>query len=123
MLFADLFLYYQSFLEKLDSIGLEYCLLGDLSCNLASLQYDSNTLHLCEISDLFGLQQPITEPTRITESSSTLVDLIFTYYADRVVCSGVSQIGISDHGLIYVYRKLSLAFPSKRAFNHFLRKF
>ena len=41
------------------------------------------------------------------------VDLIFTYYADRVVCSGVSHIAISDHSLIYVYRKLSPAFPSK----------
>ena len=63
----DLFLYYESFLEKLDSLGLEYYLLGDLNCNLASLQYDSNTRHSCEISDSFGLQQPITEPTRLTD--------------------------------------------------------
>ena len=34
-------------------------------------------------------------------------------YTDRVVCSGVSHISISDHSLIYVYRKLSPAFPSK----------
>ena len=32
----DLFLYYESFLEKLDSLGLEYYLLGDFNCNLAS---------------------------------------------------------------------------------------
>ena len=37
----------------------------------------------------------------------------FTNYADRVVCSGVSHIGICDHSLIHVYRKLSPAFPSK----------
>ena len=49
----DLFPYYESFLEKLDSLGLEYYLLGDLNCNLTSLQYDSNTRRLCEISDLF----------------------------------------------------------------------
>ncbi|CAH3129152.1 unnamed protein product, partial [Porites lobata] len=41
---------------------------SDLNCNLASAQYDLNTRRLCEISDLFGLQQLITEPTRITES-------------------------------------------------------
>ena len=109
----DLFLYYKSFLNKVDSLGLEYYLLGDLNCNLATFQYDSNTRRLCEISDLFELQQLITEPTRITETSWTLIALVFTNYADRVVCSGVSQIGISDHSLIYVYRKLSLAFPSK----------
>ena len=67
----DLFLYYESFFEKLDSLGLEYYLLGDLNCNLASVQYDLNTRRLCEISDLFGLQQLIIEPTRITESYST----------------------------------------------------
>ena len=67
----DLFLYYESFLEKLDSLGLEYYLLGDFNCNLASAQYDLNTRRLCEISDLFVLQQLKTEPTRITESSST----------------------------------------------------
>ena len=80
----DLFLCYESFLEKLDSLGLEYYLLGDFNCNLASAQYDLNTRRLCEISDLFGLQQLITEPTRITESSSTLIDLIYTNYVDRV---------------------------------------
>ena len=72
---------------------------------------------------MFGLQQPITEPTRLTESSSTLIDLIFTNYADRVVCSGVSHIGISDHSLIYVYRKLSPAFPSKGHSTIFYRNF
>ena len=29
----DLFLYYEFFLEKLDSLGFEYYLLGDLNCN------------------------------------------------------------------------------------------
>ena len=109
----DLFLHYKSFLKKVDSLGLEYYLLGDLNCNLATFQYDSNTRRLCEISELFGLQQLITERTRITETPWTLIALVFINYADRVVCSGVSQIGISDHSLIYVYRKLSLPFPSK----------
>ena len=44
---------------------------------------------------LFRLQQLLTEPTRRRESSPTLIDLIFTNYADRVVCPGVSHIGIS----------------------------
>ena len=96
---------------------IRYYLLGDLNCNLASLQHDSNTRRLCEISDLFGLQQLLSEPTRITESSATLIDLIFTNFADRKagreVCSAVLHIGISDHSLSYVYRKLSPAFPSK----------
>ena len=39
--------------------------------------------------------------------------MIYTNYIHRVACSGVCHIGISDHSLIYVYRKLSLAAFSK----------
>ena len=48
--------------------------MGDLNCNMASAHFDSNTRLLCEISDIYGLQQLITEPTLITESSSSLID-------------------------------------------------
>ena len=87
--------------------------MGDLNCNMASAHFDSNTRLLCEISDIYGLQQLITEPTRITESSSSLIDVIFTNCINRVVCSRVLHIGISDHSLIYVYRKLSPEFAFK----------
>ena len=80
---------------------------------MASAHFDTNTRLLCEISDTYGLQQLITEPTRITESSSSLIDVIFTNCINRVVCSGVLHIGISDHSLIYVYRKLSPEFAFK----------
>ena len=93
----DLFLCHESFLEKLDSLDLEYYLLGDFNCNLASAKYDSNTRRLCEISDLFGLQQLITEPTRITESSSTLIDLIYTYF--KKCCQGERRMSIVERRL------------------------
>ena len=80
---------------------------------LVSTHFDSNTHLLCEISDIYGLQQVITAPTRITESSSSLIDVIFTNCINRVVCSGVLHVGISDPSLIYVYHKLSLEFAFK----------
>ena len=56
--------------EKLDSLGIlsdtEYYLMGDLNCSTASTQFGSNKRLLCEISDIYGLQQLVTEPTRIT---------------------------------------------------------
>ena len=88
-------------------------MLGDLNCNSASSTPDVNTRRLLEISDLYGLKQLINEPTRVTEFASTLIDLIFTNYPDRVGCSGVSHIAISDHSLVYAYRKLSSDLPSK----------
>ena len=110
---AELFSHYETLIGKLDSLDLEYYLMGDFNCNMASAHFDSNTRLLCEISDIYGLQQLITEPTRITESSSSLIDVIFTNCINRVVCSGVLHIGISDHSLIYVYRKLSPEFAFK----------
>ena len=64
---AELFSHYETLIGKLDSLDLEYYLMGDLNCNMASAHFDSNTRLLCEISDIYGLQQLITEPTRITE--------------------------------------------------------
>ena len=88
-------------------------MLGDLNCNLASPTPDANTHRLLEISDLYGLKQLINEPKLVTEGSSTLIDLIYTNYTDRVGCSGVSYIAISDHSLVYVYRKISSDLSSK----------
>ena len=112
---VELFSHYETLIRKLDTLGLEYYLMGDLNCNIASTQFDSNTRLLCEISDIYinGLKQLITEPTRITESSSTLVDVIFTDCINRVVCSGALHFGVSDHSLIYDYGKLSQEFAFK----------
>ena len=79
--------------------------MGDLNCNLASPTFDTNMSLLTSIANVNSLHQLIREPTRITSSSSTLIDLIFTNCLDKVVCSGVSHVGISDHNLVYVYCK------------------
>ena len=39
----------------------------------------------------------ISEPTWITDKSATVIDLIFTNCLEKVVCSGVAHISISDH--------------------------
>ena len=38
----------------------------------------------------------------VTDKSSSLIDLIYTNSPERVVCSGVAHVGISDHSLAYV---------------------
>ena len=69
--------------------------------------YNANTQALLNIIDIYDLKQLITEPTRITPLSSTLIYVIFTNLPDNTTCSGVSHIGISDHSLIYIYHKIS----------------
>ena len=63
---AEIFSHYETLVGKLDSLDLEYYLMGDLNCNMASAHFDTNTRLLCEISDIYRLEQLITEPTRIT---------------------------------------------------------
>ena len=45
---------FESFIGKLDSLDLEYYLLGDLNCDLVSPTPDANTHRLLEISDSYG---------------------------------------------------------------------
>ena len=75
---------------------------------MIATRYDNNTCKLKSITDIYGLQQLVTEPTRITPTSSTLIDVIYTNCPDKVVCSGVRHIGISDHSIVFAYRKLSM---------------
>ena len=104
----DLFKPFEEVIGKLDSENIEYYVLGDLNCNMAAPKFDNSTNILSNIAEVYGLDQLITEYTRITDKSSTLIDLIFTNTPDRVVCSGVSHIGISDHSLVYAFRKVSI---------------
>ena len=83
-------------------------LMDDVNCNLASCTFDTNTNLRTTIANVYCLHQFIREPTRITSSSSTLIDLIFTNCPDKLVCSGVFHVGISDPTLVYVYRKLCI---------------
>ena len=104
---VDVFNLFEDLVGKLDATGNEYYLVGDFNCNMISEIPDNDTRLLTNIADVYGLHQLISEPTRLTENSSTLLDVIFTNCPQNIVCSGVLHVGISDHSLVYVYRKLS----------------
>ena len=55
--------------------------------------------------DIYGVEQLISEPTRITSRSSTLIDLCLTNTPSNIVKSGVIHLSISDHSLVYLIRK------------------
>ena len=55
-----------------------------------------------------SLYQLIDSPTRITNTSSTLIDVIFTNCQNNIVSAGVSHVSLSDHGLVYAFRKISI---------------
>ena len=59
-----------------------------------------------QLLNFFSCKQLIKEPTRITETSSSLLDHIFTNNSDKIYQSGVLNVGISDHLIIFCSRKI-----------------
>ena len=102
---AHFFVEFEKMVGSLDAKNLEFFSLGDLNVNLDQSMESSNKNTLNEIFDIYGLDQLIQEPTRVTESSSSLIDLCLTNSLTTVVDSGVIHLSISDHSLIYVVRK------------------
>ena len=91
-----LFEKFQDLLDKVESLGIENNIIGDLNCNVSANGVDNNTHHLLELTELYQYTQLIKEPTRITSSSSTLIDLFLTNEPNNFMTAGVSTIGISD---------------------------
>ena len=84
--------------------------MGDLKCNLFSEVLSNNSSHLLRIIDIYGLSQLITEPTRVTQYLSTLIDLCLTNSRDRVSKSGVINIGTEVITLLFILHEKLLIF-------------
>ena len=50
----------------------------------------------------------IKEPTRVTSTSSSLIDLVFTNQPNNISNSGVIDLGMSDHSLSYAVKKVTM---------------
>ena len=59
-----------------------------------------------EFCSLFSLKQLIKEPTRITSTTSTLIDHVLTNSFQKICQSGVIDTSLSDHQMIYCTRKV-----------------
>ena len=59
------------------------------------------------------MQNVVTENTRVTPTSSSLLDLIVTTREDLINSSGVFPLGISDHHLVYATMRLKNKRPTK----------
>ena len=79
-----------------------HIILGDF--NIDHLKPDSSACKFFRdhVLQPFDLSQMITEPTRITEKSSTLIDLLLVSYPDYIKVVGVADVPcIADHCLIF----------------------
>ena len=86
--------------------------MGDTNCDLLAVEQDvslnvehNNTKRIAELYQLYGLTQLISEPTRETCHTSTLIDHIAVSVACNFVESGVFKVSLSDHYMIFCVRK------------------
>ena len=96
------------FLHELDNDNKEIIFTGDLNCDLLSDVYQDHTHKLTELLNIHQLEQVITDPTRITCNSETLIDILATNRLDKLSNCGVLHVGISDQSLVFGCFKISL---------------
>ena len=107
--------WYDSFTSMLDDVPLNLTnlyLLGDFNVDLSkekNVTWDS-------IITLFGLNQMVKTPTRVTTSSSTLIDHIYTTTPDLVESVSVPPLSVSDH--FPVCCQISTKVPKQRQKQH-----
>ena len=97
----------------------EIVLLGDMNIDILHIIHDNN-LHtesnpLVDFCDRYCLTNTIKEPTRVTKSSKTLIDVILVNRPERCATSGTLHLGMSDHDLVYIIRKQRLPSSTVKA--------
>ena len=87
----------------------EILLIGDLNANFLPRQrLDSHSRDLKDmLTKNFGMSQLIDQPTRITQNTSTLIDVVLSTHPHNIPFSSVIKLGISDHYMIGCARKLN----------------
>ena len=98
----------------------DFYILGDLNCDF--LSHSSQTLQ--DFCSAFNLTQIIKKPTRITQNSATLIDVILTSNTNMIQNSDVMPCSISDHDLVYAQLRLKKDRPkpvyiTARSFKNF----
>ena len=56
---------------------------------------------------LFSFKQLIEEPARVSLTTSSIIDHIATTHAGNIVKSGVFEVSLSDHYIVYCIRKFN----------------
>ena len=121
---SQCFKYFELFLEKVEPKYKEIYILGDLNCNFLSNPLEYHTSQLMDVLISFQMNQVLTEPTRVTHTSKTLIDVVITNSKERLNHTGAYPLSISDHYLIYAIRKIGIPrgrprFVEARNFKHF----
>ena len=85
----ELFDKFEVLLAKIEAENVESNILGDINCDMMAVTPANETRHLIELCELFQYTQLIKEPTRVTLSTKSLIDLFLTNEPVKFATSGV----------------------------------
>ena len=80
-------------------LGKDIVITGDLNCDMLADSNESRALK--DFCSTLNLTQLISTPTRVTETSETLIDVILTSSETLIKSSGVQELTISDHFIVH----------------------
>ena len=95
---------FSEFVERCYGLNDEIIIFGDFNIDL--LNPTSKNRWLDNVTSPLLLNQLISEPTRITNSSRTLIDHIYSSKSDNIAKSGVIKYSLSDHFMIVASREI-----------------
>ena len=96
----DTFDKFENLIEQVESKSLDYVLMGDVNCDLLKTPPSSQTYRLIRIVEDFDLKQFVSKPTRVTPSTATLIDVLYSSNHNKIPFCDVVPIGLSDHYMI-----------------------
>ena len=107
---SEFFDHFEKLIKGIDNENKEMYILGDLNCDLLRPDKDYNipTKKIKSLYELYQLSQLIDEATRVTMTTTSLIDHMVTNTPEKISDSGVIHTGISDHSLIFAIRKISV---------------
>ena len=98
----------------------EMYLIGDINRDLLNCQIKKSWSDYIEP---FGLTQLVSEATRVTSVSKTLIDHIYSNCPENVTSIDVPKIGLSDHFPIFFTRKMHVQPPKGKHYTISYRSF
>ena len=97
-------------LSLAQTTGLEYLVMGDINIDYKHC----SSSKWANLTQLFDLSQLITEPTRVTDTSSTIIDHVYTTEPGNITECFVPKYAISDHYPVCFTRKINNKIPKRK---------
>ena len=93
--------------ENMYNTRKELLLLGDFNMDMYENRDESRfpDTRLVDFCNRFCISNQIDNPTRVTKTSKSLIDVLLTSHAECYATSGSLHLGLSDHDLIFTVRK------------------